>query len=356
MISRVLLAMSGGVDSTACALLLQDQGYEVIGVTMKILNNDYRNPKEQKNIDTQIEESKELAKSLGIKHEVIDVSDKFKNIVVKNFIDEYKKGRTPNQCALCNPVLKWDECMKLMQKYNCDYFATGHYARIKNKDGRFYIKRAIDNDKDQSYVLWKLTQEQLSKTIFPLGEKHKTDIRKFLATKNINYNPQKRDSQGICFSQFQDYRTYLKRNSNTISKIKEGNFYDLQGNYLSKHRGYPFYCIGQRRGLNHSSNEPFYVKNIYPELNKVILSKKDEMLRDKFQIVNLNFQKTKYIEKNKNYLCKFDYSKLPILCNLKQEENTIKITLFEKVHSLSPGQSAVIYDSDEIIIGGIIDF
>lgn len=354
---RVLVAMSGGIDSAATVLLLKEMGYNVVGVTLKIWDNVSTSCNKPNCCSLEsILETKALANSLNIEHHVIDVRNDFKNSIIKNFICEYLAARTPNPCVLCNSMIKWSKTIALADSLNCEKIATGHYSYVREENGRFYIQRGVDNTKDQSYVLWQLTQEQLYRTLLPLGGIVKKDIRKYVLDKGYDILSKKKDSQGICFIPNGDYRPFLRRFQPELDTlVGEGSYYSVEGRLMGKHKGYPFYTIGQRKGLNIAVGHPLYVVDIEKVTNKIILGEREHLLGDKLLLKNVLFQKYDNIIKNKKYLCKIRYNHKAEFCIIEKQGEDLFVKFESPVESITSGQSGVIYDeTGSIICGGII--
>jgi tRNA-specific 2-thiouridylase len=282
-LKKVILGMSGGIDSSLSAMLLKENGYDVIGVTFKIFKCVDIGKSES--VETSccsmegIEDAVSVARFLKIPHYTIDVSDEFSDSVIKNFVDEYFAGRTPNPCVICNREIKWLKLMKIANELDADFVSTGHYAKVNydQTTKRFCISRAADKTKDQSYALWRLTQEQLEKTIFPLGSMTKKQVRALASNLKLPV-AKKKESFEICFIPENDYGQYLNNaEPEKISRIGEGDilFNDV---VIGKHKGYPFYTIGQRRGLGISLKEPVYVKRIDPIHNIIEVGRKEEIM------------------------------------------------------------------------------
>ncbi|PLX03214.1 MAG: tRNA 2-thiouridine(34) synthase MnmA, partial [Marinilabiliales bacterium] len=252
--ARVLVAMSGGIDSSITAMMLREQGYDLVGITMKTW--DYHSSgvstKETGccSLDS-IQDARNMAENMDFPHYMLDLREPFEKHIVSNFVDEYLKGRTPNPCVLCNTHIKWDALLEKADELECEYIATGHYARIRKEADRYIISRALDDTKDQSYVLWGLNQDCLSRTIMPLGDYRKEDIRKLAKERGFDNLAHKRESYEICFVPDDDYRKFLENKVPDLNaRIGEGDFVLKDGTLVGKHRGYPFYTIGQRKGLN----------------------------------------------------------------------------------------------------------
>jgi tRNA-specific 2-thiouridylase len=278
---KVLVAMSGGIDSTVTALMLNDQGYEVVGITMKTW--DYASSGSSKketgccNIDS-FNDARMAAVQHGFPHFILDIREEFGDFVIENFVDEYLAGRTPNPCVMCNTHIKWRALLKRADALGCDYIATGHYAQVhQHHNGRFYIRRGIDDLKDQSYVLWGLQQDLLSRTLLPLGTYRKTQIRQMAMDYGYPELATKSESYEICFVPDNDYRGFLKKRVPGLeAKVEGGPFVDKTGKILGTHRGYPFYTSGQRKGLDIAFGRPVYVTGIVPETNTIVLGEEDD--------------------------------------------------------------------------------
>lgn len=353
---RILMAMSGGLDSSVSAILLKEQGYEVIGITMKLWNYPQYCKTATACCDINaINDARQLAVKLNIPHYVIDYTTEFKNIVIQNFIDEYLHARTPNPCVMCNIHLKWNALMLKAKELNCDGIATGHYAIINQDNGRFYISKAKDPNKDQSYVLWGLSQDNLSKTIFPLGNYSKSEIRDIAKDMGFHKIANKRESYDICFIPDNDYRTFLIENVENIhQKCPTGNFLDTQGNIVGQHKGFPFYTIGQRKGLQLAFGTPRYVCSIDANKNTITLGEKQDLLQDKFIIKQVNFGKYASIPENFSGETKIRYRDAGQIAHIEQQKNHLEVHFNTPVAAITPGQSAVIYENNDIVAGGII--
>lgn len=355
---KILVAMSGGLDSTVAAVMLREEGYEVIGVTMKTW--DYQNSGGSKketgccSLDS-INDARTIAVKHGIHHMILDIRDEFGDFVIDNFVEEYLAGRTPNPCVLCNTHIKWEALLKRANMLDCEFIATGHYAQVRNENNRFVISKGLDDNKDQSYVLWGLTQQSLSKTQFPLGRFRKTDIRQMAIDMGYEELANKSESYEICFVPDNDYRGFLKRKLDGLeAKVEGGNFTNSEGKIIGKHRGYPFYTIGQRKGLEIALGEPMFVLAIYPETNTVVLGREVELQKKGMWVRNINMGKFESVLEPMESLTKIRYKDAGSMANIQQEGDRMKVIFNNHVKAIAPGQSAVFYDGNDVIGGGWI--
>lgn len=352
--------MSGGVDSTVVALMLHHEGYEVVGITMKTW--DYATSggghKETGccNIDS-FNDARQAAVHHGFPHFILDIREEFGDFVIDNFVEEYLAGRTPNPCVMCNTHIKWRALLKRANALGCDFIATGHYANVyQAENGRYVISKGLDELKDQSYVLWGLDQELLSRTIMPLGKYRKSEIRQMAMDFGYPELAKKSESYEICFVPDNDYRGFLKRRVDGLEEQVEGGwFVDKTGKKLGNHRGYPFYTVGQRKGLDIALGKPAYVTAIDPDTNTVTLGDEDDLARNEMLVTKMNWIKYPGITDGMEAFAKIRYKDKGALCNLYVTPNGgIKARFYEHVKSIAPGQSAVFYDGDEVIGGGVI--
>jgi tRNA-uridine 2-sulfurtransferase len=356
---KVLVAMSGGIDSTVTALMLNDQGYEVVGITMKTW--DYASSGSSKketgccNIDS-FNDARMAAVQHGFPHFILDIREEFGDFVIENFVDEYLAGRTPNPCVMCNTHIKWRALLKRADALGCDYIATGHYAQVhQHQNGRFYIRRGIDDLKDQSYVLWGLQQDLLSRTLLPLGTFRKTQIRQMAMDYGYPELATKSESYEICFVPDNDYRGFLKKRVPGLgAKVEGGPFVDKAGKILGTHRGYPFYTIGQRKGLDMAFGKPVYVTGIVPETNTIVLGEEDDLNKSEMLVGKLNWLKYDGITDGMEAITKVRYKDKGALSILYNHEQGVLARFYADAKSIAPGQSAVFYDGDDVIGGGII--
>ena len=356
---RILVAMSGGLDSTVAAVMLREEGYEVVGVTMKTW--DYASSGGSKketgccSLDS-INDARSIAVKHGIHHMILDIRDEFGDFVIDNFVEEYLAGRTPNPCVLCNTHIKWEALLKRANQLDCEFMATGHYAQVREENNRFVVSKGLDEHKDQSYVLWGLTQKSLERTRFPLGKFHKTAIRQMALDMGYEALVQKSESYEICFVPDNDYRGFLKRRVNGLEeKVEGGNFVDKTGKILGKHHGYPFYTIGQRKGLEIAVGEPLYVLEIKPESNTVVLGKEEELNRKGMWVRGLNLGKYAQLNQSVEAVTKIRYKNAGTHSIISQEGNRMKVIFNDDVKGIAPGQSAVFYEGDDVIGGGWIE-
>ena len=355
--NTVLVAMSGGVDSAVSAYLLKEQGYNLIGVTMKTWGYDDIPEKDSGccSLET-IYSARNVAAQLGFNHYTIDFTDKFNEIVISNFIDEYLKGHTPNPCVLCNKAIKWGALLEKAEALGAQYIATGHYAKLNHDENtnRYYVSAAEDKIKDQSYALWRVSQYALSKTLFPLGGFTKTKIREI--AKKLGLKPADTpDSQEICFVPNDDYRQLINIRLPDIDKKLSGGEIVYHDKKIGTHKGYINYTIGQRRGLNLSLGTPVYVTKIDADNNTIYVDDVEGLYNSSFICNEINLQKTERIDSTIKAKVKIRYKDDGNMAMIEPINGSqIKITFDEPKKSITPGQSAVFYDGNDVIGGGII--
>ena len=348
---KVTVAMSGGIDSAVAALLIKNQGYETVGATMKLCDRMLPDGTDAAEID--VNDAKAICDKLDIPHRVYDLSGEFDSTVIKDFIDTYMRGATPNPCIVCNKHLKFGRLLDLEMQTGADYIATGHYAKIEqNENGRFLLKKAADPKKDQTYMLWSLTQNQLSHALFPLGNMSKVEIRE-IGAQNGFVNAHKSDSQDICFIPDGDYAAFIE---NKLGKqYPQGNYVDENGNILGKHKGMIHYTIGQRKGLGISMNKHIFVIEKNAINNTVTLADEDRLFKNKVVIRNINLIPFDKIEGRIRVEAKIRYSQSQSPAYAEQTgEDEITLTFDTPQRAPARGQSAVMYNGDTVIGGGII--
>jgi tRNA-specific 2-thiouridylase len=356
---RVLMAMSGGIDSSVAAILLHQAGYEVVGITMKTW--DYagagKNGKETGccSLDS-INDARSIAVQYGFPHYILDIREEFGESVIDNFVDEYLAGRTPNPCVMCNTHIKWEALLKRADMLKCDHIATGHYAKVREENGRFVISKGLDPGKDQSYVLWGVTQECLSRTLFPIGGYEKSVIRQMARDMGLHDLANKSESYEICFIPDNDYRSFLKHRVPELEeKLEGGSFIDKNGNILGKHRGYPFYTIGQRKGLDIAVGSALYVTEIIPDSNIVVLGDIEDLEQQKMWVRDVNLVKYDQLPDALEVLTKIRYKDPGTMGSLTQQGSRIEVGFYSPVKAVAPGQSAVFYENDDVVGGGFIE-
>lgn len=355
--NRVVVAMSGGVDSSVTAYLLKQQGYEVIGATMNIWENkDLHGNLNKESFCSlnAVNDAKKVSEMLGIPHYVFDMRIPFKEKVIDYFINEYIKGKTPNPCVKCNKLIKFDDFLKKAMELNVEYMATGHYARLcyDNKTDRYIIRKAVDSNKDQTYVLYNLTQYQLSHILMPLGDYSKDKIREI--ARNIGLNvANKKDSQEICFIPQNNYKQFLK--NEVSSKIIPGAILNTKGEKIGEHKGLAYYTIGQRKGLGLSLGTPVYVVDFDINNNALIIGEKYELKGKGLIADNLNFIPFDELKKTMKVTAKIRYNTPGKKAVIEPfNRNTVRVKFNTSEYAITPGQSVVFYVDDLLIGGGII--
>ena len=365
---RVLLGMSGGVDSSVSAILLKNQGYEVIGATMKLWCGANKEEKEKN--EKSIQDAKNVCEKLGIEHYVFDAQKEFEKYVINDFVEQYKNAKTPNPCIECNKKIKFGYFFDKAQELNCDYIATGHYARIEysGKYNQYVLKKSSEEKKDQSYFLYTIPREKLNKIIFPLQDfTSKEEIRK-MAKENSLEIAEKKDSQEICFIPDNCYKNFIE---NRISKPKQGNIILSNGEILGKHNGLINYTIGQRKGIGISYKEPLYVIELRPDTNDVVVGNEDELYSKKLFANNINWQidiskKIKDTESERYIECfakiRYRAKEAEAIVRIRKNESpeksknneneTLEVEFKELQRAITKGQSVVFYDEDGIVLGG----
>lgn len=367
---RILVAMSGGIDSSLAAVMLHDEGYEVIGMTMKTW--DYASSGGTKketgccSLDS-INDARTISVSLGFPHYILDIRAEFGDAVIDHFTGEYLEGRTPNPCVMCNTHIKWDALLRRADRLDCEFIATGHYANIRqdtegDSAGRYVISKGIDTLKDQSYVLWGVSQESLRRTKLPLGYLRKSEIREMATERGFIELVNKSESYEICFVPDNDYRGFLKRRVPGLeAEVAGGNFVlEGTGKVLGKHEGYPFYTIGQRKGLGMAFGQPMFVTEIRKETNEVVLGVDTDLFRDGMMVSRLNLQKYDRIVKPLDTVTKVRYKDAGTRATISQMvdprtgADQMEVLFEQGVSAIAPGQAAVFYEGDDVIGGGWI--
>lgn len=353
---KVVVGMSGGVDSSVAAYLLKEQGYEVIGITLKVWDSDDPDYVEKEGgccSVSSVDDARRVADVLEIPYYVLNFKDVFKEKVIDNFVSEYIEGRTPNPCVACNKYIKFDELLQKAMGLGADYVATGHYARVSKDGDRYLLKTATDDKKDQTYALYNLNQFQLERTLMPCADYTKTEIRQIAEKIGLEvFN--KKDSEEICFIPDNDHGAYIKKTF--PQKVVEGDFVDKRGNILGKHKGIVYYTIGQRKGLGIALGVPMFVTDIIPKKNQVVLGSEDEIFKTELIAKELNFIPFDILTEEIEVEAKIRYSSKPTKAKLiPLDENKIKVVFYGKVRAITKGQSVVFYTGDIVVGGGIIE-
>ena len=353
---KVVVGMSGGVDSSVAAYLLKEQGYDVIGVTMQIWQDEEETVQEENGGCcglSAVEDARRVAAALDIPYYVMNFKKEFQKYVIDYFMDEYLNGRTPNPCIACNQYVKWEALLTRSMEIGADYIATGHYARIDVlPNGRYAIKHSATRMKDQTYALYNLTQDQLKRTLMPVGEYSKEEIRAIAEKIHLKV-ASKPDSQDICFVPDGDYAEFIRRESK--KEVPEGNFVSTDGKILGRHKGITHYTVGQRKGLGLSLGHPAFVLEIRPETNEVVIGTNEESMTRFVKANRLNFMAVEDIEGEMRAFGKIRYNHKGAPCTVKRTgEDEILCTFDEPVRAVTPGQALVLYDGDYVLGGGTI--
>ena len=350
--------MSGGVDSSVAAYLLKEEGYEVIGVTMQIWQEEEWHIKEENGGCcglSAIEDARRVAQLIDIPYYVMNFRSEFKEKVISYFIDEYVRGRTPNPCNACNRYIKWESLLKRSSDIGADYIATGHYARVKRlENGRYTLQTSAALNKDQTYALCHLSQEQLAHTLMPIGEYTKDEVRAIGVKAGLPV-ARKRDSQEICFIPDQDYARFIDEHAKK-EVPPPGNFVGVDGKILGRHKGITHYTIGQRKGLNLSLGKPVFVTAIKAKSNEVVVGEAKDVWTDRLIAGDLNYMAATHVEDGKRLLAKIRYSHQGAYCRVSPFGNgKLKCTFEEPVRAVTPGQAVAFYDGDCLFLGGTIE-
>lgn len=351
---RVLIGMSGGIDSTAACLMLQEQGYEVVGITMRVF--DLASRLDEQGEPRFISEAREVASRLGLEHHVADEREGFRDKIVQYFIDEYMQGRTPNPCVMCNPLFKFRVLTEWADRLDCAYIATGHYVQTVCENNHYYIVTGDDPQKDQSYFLWGLGQEVLSRCVFPLGGWRKSDVRQYLIDKGFALKAKEGESMEVCFIEG-DYRDFLREHCPEIEdKVGQGKFVDTAGRTLGTHQGYPYYTIGQRKGLGIALGKPAYVLKLNPEKNTVMLGDAQGLVTQYMLIEGLKVVDEERFLSEENLSVRIRYRSKSVPCSIVREveDGRVLVRFDNEVSAVTPGQSAVFYVGNRLVGGAFI--
>lgn len=342
---RVLLGMSGGTDSSVAALLLQDAGYEVTGVTFRFYEKDGNTE--------YLDDARDLCARLGVPHLISDQREAFRTTIIDYFIREYMAGHTPVPCTLCNNYLKWPLLRQLADERGIYHLATGHYVRKRMIEGYWHITTGADADKDQSFFLWGLPQDIMERMLLPMGDLTKIRVREIAEERGFLKAATKKDSIGVCFCPM-DYRTFL-RNNVSVEAIQKGKFFDEKGNFIAWHEGYPFYTIGQRRGLGIDLNRAVFVKEIIPSENKVVLGDLKSLEKVEMRLKDWNIINPSLLLGHDDVIVKIRYRKQANRCTVTLlPDNTLHVQLHEPLTAIAAGQAAAFYRDDVVLGGGII--
>ena len=353
---KVVVGMSGGVDSSVAAYLLKEEGYDVIGVTMQIWQDEDQQTLEENGGCcglSAVEDARRVAEHLEIPYYVMNFKQEFQDNVIRYFVGEYQEARTPNPCIACNRYVKWESLLKRSLDIGADYIATGHYARIcRLSNGRYTLKKSATDAKDQTYALYNLTQDQLSHTLMPVGEYTKDEIRA-IADKLLLPVAHKPDSQEICFVPDQDYASFIEQE--TGQKAVPGNFVDLSGNLLGRHKGIIHYTIGQRKGLGIALGKPAFVVDIKKDTNEVVLGTNEDVFAPALLADRLNFMAVEDLKEPREVYAKIRYNHKGAPCRIeKTGHDRVKVTFHEPQRAITPGQAVVFYEQDHVVGGGTI--
>lgn len=354
---KVVVGMSGGVDSSVAACLLKEQGYDVIGVTMQIWQEE--NPDEVSENGgccglSAVDDARRVAWSLGIPYYVMNFRKEFKEAVMDYFVEEYLHGRTPNPCIACNRFVKWEALLSRSMEIGADYIATGHYARIMQlPNGRYTIRNSVTAAKDQTYALYNLTQEQLKRTLMPVGDYTKDEIRRIAEEKNLAV-AKKKDSMEICFIPDNDYAKFIEQAAKKVPGA--GNFVDKDGNILGNHKGITHYTVGQRKGLNLSMGHPVFVTEIRPESNEVVIGGGEDVFSDYLTCSNVNWMAVEGLHgEERKVMAKIRYSHKGAPCVIRElPDGRVECRFETPQRAITPGQAVVFYEDDHVFGGGTI--
>lgn len=342
MSKKVIIGMSGGVDSSVAAYLLKEQGYEVIGVCMQMLTGE----------QNDIEDARKVAQTIGIEFRVHSICEEFEKEIMDTFVAEYMKGRTPNPCCICNRQIKWKALLDIANEVEADYVATGHYARIVElANGRYTVCNSATATKDQTYVLCRLSQDQLIRTIMPIGEYEKEQVREIAGKIGIDV-ANKPDSQDICFIKNNDYSSFIK---DKISEHVIGNFVDKEGNVLGEHKGIYGYTIGQRKGLGIALGKPAYVSEIRVDTNEVVIGDEDVIFTTTLTAQDINYMGADSIKEGDRFLGRIRYAHKGDMCTVTEiSGDKISLEFDNPVRAITPGQSVVLYDGPYVMAAAVI--